>query len=178
MLESVVFFEPYRAVLQVLQNFTYDNFPMLDYFLGYEKNPLPPSYVKKAPSFNLKLVDDKPLSIRDMVNFASWPVAEKLGLDKRQHVALMTALTSRLSLIQGPPGTGKTFLALRILRLLLDNKNLWQGKFSVEQDLILEQIKNTYGDSYYVKNKIFWKKQGARLLDDRTPVVVICFTVS
>jgi len=48
MLESVVFFEPYRAVLQVLQDFTYDNFPMIEYFLGWEKNPVAPNYLEDA----------------------------------------------------------------------------------------------------------------------------------
>lgn len=178
MLESVAFFEPYRAVLQVLQNFTCKTFPMMDYFLGLEKNQLAPSYIEKAPLFTLQLLDDKPTIVRKMMDFAAWPDAEKLGLDRRQHVALLTALTSRVSLVQGPPGTGKTFLALRILRSLLDNKNLWQGKFSGTQETVLQQLKDTYGYKWYAKNKKFWLMQGAKLRDDRAPVIVICFTVS
>ena len=53
MFESVAFFEPYRAILQVLQDFSYETFPMLDYFLGWEKNPSPPGYLKESSEFIL-----------------------------------------------------------------------------------------------------------------------------
>lgn len=177
MLESSVFFEPYRAVLQVLQNFTYDTFPMMEYFLGWEKEKFPPLFLEKSPTYALRNVkDDTPSKIMNLMEFASWPSAEELGLDKRQHEALHAALTSRVALIQGPPGTGKTFLALRILRSLLDNKNLWQGKTGDTQELLMK-LHCTYGDNWHVKNKIFWKKYGGSWRDTRAPVVVICFTV-
>ena len=35
------------------------------------------------------------------------------------------ALTQELSLIQGPPGTGKTYIGLKIVEILLQNKNIW-----------------------------------------------------
>lgn len=178
MLESAVFFEPYRAVLQVLQNFTYDTFPMMEYLLGYEKNQLPPSYVVNSSEFTLQLTGGKTASVRKMMEFGMWPDAEQLGLDSRQHKALLIALTSRLSLIQGPPGTGKTFLALRILRSLLDNKSLWQGKFTGVQEMMSQHMKVDDVVNWYGKNKYVWKKYGAKCRDDRAPVVVICYTVS
>ena len=79
-----------------------------------------------------------------------------------------------------PPGTGKTFLALRILRSLLDNKILWQGKNNEEQNLKLK-ISNCGGSTrrvnWHIKNKIFWENYGGDWRDDRAPIVVICFTV-
>lgn len=173
MLESVVFFEPYRAVLQVLQQFTYETFPMMDYFLGLEKNQLLPRYIENVTSYSLRGVGDELLSITNLRDCALWPSPEKLGLDDKQHVALQAALTSRISLIQGPPGTGKTFLALRILRSLLDNKNLWHGKMEASQHLP-QQI--DYGKGYK-KNNRFGKELTGKIPDYRAPVVVICFTV-
>ena len=182
MLESVIFFEPYRAVLQVLQNFTYDSFPVLDYILGAETCRTSPSYLStQSFSYDLRNNDGSSFSSKSLTNISSWPCATKLGLDQRQHEALYSALTSRVSLIQGPPGTWKTFLALRILRSLLDNKILWQGKNNEEQNLKLK-ISNCGGSTrrvnWHIKNKIFWENYGGDWRDDRAPIVVICFTVT
>ena len=177
MLESTVFFEPYRAVLQVLKNFSQETFPMMDYFLGLEKEKLPPLYLAKSPMYSLRDAKGTPSAVRNLMEFTSWPNSEALGLDKRQHEALYAALTSRVALVQGPPGTGKTFLALRILRSLLDNKHLWQGKNGHTQELLIK-LHCTYGDNWHLKNKFFWNKYGEYWRDMRTPVVVICFTVS
>ena len=176
MLESTVFFEPYRAVLQVLQNFSYDTFPMMEYFLGWEKEKLAPLYLAKSPMYSLRDAKGTPSTVRNLMEFASWPSSETLGLDKKQHEALHSALTSRVALVQGPPGTGKTFLALRILRSLLDNKHLWQGDNSDNQEL-LKEFERTYGTNWHLRNKFFWNNYGENWKDTRTPVVVICFTV-
>ena len=37
------------------------------------------------------------------------------------------ALTRELAVIQGPPGTGKTYIALKVVRCLLDNSRFWFG---------------------------------------------------
>ena len=103
MLESTVFFEPYRAVLQVLKNFSQETFPMMDYFLGLEKEKLPPLYLAKSPMYSLRDAKGTPSTVRNLMEFASWPNSEALGLDKRQHEALYAALTSRVALVQGPP---------------------------------------------------------------------------
>jgi hypothetical protein len=176
MLESVVFFEPYRAVLKVLQNFTYDSFPMLDYFLGFEKSQMLPSYLDETSVYTLENSKGALLSIYPLMDFNCWPNAEQMGLDKRQCEALQVALTSRVALIQGPPGTGKTFLALRILSTLLENSNLWQGK-NGETPYRMMKLQFTCGPNWRIRNKIFWKNYGKDWSDNRAPIVIICLTV-
>ena len=52
-----------------------------------------------------------------------------LKLDPTQAQAFYAALTQKLAVIQGPPGTGKTYLGLKIVKVLLDNKDHWsEGK--------------------------------------------------
>lgn len=50
------------------------------------------------------------------------PAPEELGLNPKQADALYAALTQEVSLLQGPPGTGKTFVALKIVQALVNNK--------------------------------------------------------
>ncbi|KAL9983501.1 hypothetical protein ACROYT_G005684 [Oculina patagonica] len=60
-----------------------------------------------------------------LLNLASWPSAEELGLDDSQFKALQMALTKEFAVIQGPPGTGKTYIGLKIANVLLHNKKKW-----------------------------------------------------
>ena len=62
----------------------------------------------------------------DVLQVESWPSADDLKLDKSQYRALQDAVTKELSVIQGPPGTGKTFIGLKLVQLLLQNKKVWQ----------------------------------------------------
>ena len=108
MIESAVFYEPYRAVLEALQSFEYNSFPMIDYILGTETRPNAPNYLRQCNSYSLPTGSSMEI-ITDVTNVNSWLSPDHLGLDERQHQALVAALTRRLSLIQGPPGTGKTY---------------------------------------------------------------------
>lgn len=85
----------------------------------------PPLYARKATfSFDLaclchgnaQLSDSalKPLDPREL--------AARSNLDLTQSAALLHTLNRELSLIQGPPGTGKSFIAEKIIRVLLANK--------------------------------------------------------
>lgn len=67
----------------------------------------------------------------------SRPNANELGLDPSQCTALYAALTQKISVIQGPPGTGKTYLGLRIVQTLLQNKKYWNGGRCVRSSPIL-----------------------------------------
>ena len=155
---------------------------MIEYFLGWEKNSVAPTYLENAVlPYTLKNVDGSSSNKFDSMILSSWPCARELGLDSNQHQAFCTALTSRVALIQGPPGTGKTFLALKIVDSLLDNKELWQGEGgpSENKKLLtrLRSVNSNENINWRLKNKFFWKSQGEYWLDERTPIVVICFTV-
>ena len=109
-----------------------------------------------------------------------WPTTQFLGLDEKQLRALIQALTSKVSVIQGSSGTGKTYLALKILGALLDNKALWKGK--ADNEKLLYHLRKGCGmDSgipWRYKNNRFWKYQGSQWRDHRVPIVIICLTVS
>lgn len=182
MIEPTVFFEPYRAVLQVLQNFNYETFPMLNYFLGFMKDRQPPTYITAKPaSYTVFHGLGREMStVADITKFEKWPDFEQMGLDKKQYEALQVAITSRIALVQGPPGTGKTFLAIQILRTLLGNQQRWQSDDIRNQRLrsVLETIKSNDNCDWHYRNKIFWNKYGKEWVDNRTPIVIICFTVT
>jgi len=106
MIESKVFFEPYKCSMEVLKNMYSHNFPM-------EK------YIIKAcneihyPNYNGEL--SEPYYYDDKTT------KEELGLDRTQYTAFRAALTQELTIIQGPPGTGKTFIGLNILKEIINN---------------------------------------------------------
>ena len=64
------------------------------------------------------------IQLRNVENF---PSTRELNLDASQREALLTALTRKVAVIQGPPGTGKTYLGLKIVQVLLDNRKYWNG---------------------------------------------------
>lgn len=60
----------------------------------------------------------------------TWPSSDVFGLDESQRKALHLALTNALTIIQGPPGTGKTYLGLKIVKVLLNNRHIWRPAFN------------------------------------------------
>ena len=96
----------------------------------------------------------------------------------------------RLSLIQGPPGTGKTYLGnfwfvliiwndevnlfyvtgLRIVQSLLRNKSQWYGEFTA-QNIPTMSFQRTLK-----RNRQAHDFQNFQSNDQRSPIVVICFT--
>lgn len=111
MLESKVFFEPYKVVLKALQTMSDSNFPMKSYMVDAEKTSKLPIYLKDKNFFSDKIPD--------------WLVSRRKKLNESQYMALRHALEEELAVIQGPPGTGKTFVALEIVNALLTYKDLW-----------------------------------------------------
>ncbi|CAF0742317.1 unnamed protein product [Brachionus calyciflorus] len=136
MLESTVYFEAYKHVLKALCSFHRDGeykFPFREHLIYSEHSMVePPDYlinsgidfrplvVKKNTYYHSSLFGN--VSFRDQNN---WPSADDMKLSPAQYDAVKLALNNKLTLIQGPPGTGKTFVGVKIVKLLLHNKNLW-----------------------------------------------------
>lgn len=122
LLESKIYFEPYFAVLTAMQKINADNFPMERYFIQCEKQMNLPQYLEDEKYLKFKNKFVLPLKNDEK----TWPSAKELKLDESQLEAFKNALTQDLAIIQGPPGTGKTFIALQIVRCLLENKSKWR----------------------------------------------------
>lgn len=119
-LESKIYFEPYLAVLNALKNINDQNFPMTNYLIHADTSVKLPQYLVGKQmltykGFNLPLEPNHP-----------WPTAKELSFDESQYNAFKSALTNEFSVIQGPPGTGKTFIALELVRTLLENDSNWK----------------------------------------------------
>ncbi|GLH02045.1 Regulator of nonsense transcripts 1 homolog [Gryllus bimaculatus] len=121
MVESEVYFEPYKHVMRALQGFNENSFPMKEYIIFVQKDSPPPKYLLQSPEFTY-VVDEIDIQV---LNEHSWPSKEQLGLDKSQLAAFKSALTEEFVVIQGPPGTGKTFLGLKVAKALLQNTPIW-----------------------------------------------------
>ncbi|KAL5478048.1 hypothetical protein EMCRGX_G024924 [Ephydatia muelleri] len=61
----------------------------------------------------------------DILDPLQWPKEGAVQMDQSQIDALKLALTQEVAVIQGPPGTGKTFVGLKIVEVLLNNKHQW-----------------------------------------------------
>ncbi|XP_068709592.1 NFX1-type zinc finger-containing protein 1-like [Montipora foliosa] len=138
MVESVAFFEAYRPVLEGLQTMSCLEFPFEKYIVECQNELLPPSYLTKYDGDHVKF-DFSPIIARNnglaksgsgsevtVLDPASWPSAQDMGLDHSQFKALQLALTKEFAVIQGPPGTGKTYIGLKIAKILLHNKSAWR----------------------------------------------------
>jgi hypothetical protein len=68
---------------------------------------------------------DRCLVIPDVADLSNWPTVEQTELDNSQLAGLRMALTQEIAVIQGPPGTGKTYIGLKIVEALLNNKRVW-----------------------------------------------------
>ncbi|XP_068745884.1 NFX1-type zinc finger-containing protein 1-like isoform X4 [Montipora capricornis] len=155
MVESIAFFEAYRPVLIGLQMMSSADFPFKRYIVHVknDEDVSPPSYLRTdnkqvlydfAPIMhseakeaitarsNPNLDEGNDQSNEEdsgpkaeVLDLASWPSASDLNLDDSQLKALQLALTKEFAIIQGPPGTGKTYVGLKIVQMLLHNRNVW-----------------------------------------------------
>ncbi len=129
MVESSAYFEAYRHVLNGLKEIVHDQMPFCQYIVGGYRigQPIPiPTFLKRNSMFNLS----DTLGIRrfqniDVTNISSWPKASHTDLNKAQLKAVYMALSREASIIQGPPGTGKTFIGLKIVQAILQNRSVW-----------------------------------------------------
>lgn len=120
MVECCVYFEPYYHVLKALQAMDTENFPMERYIVNVDPEIRYPRYLNlENASFQLDRYQI------DMFHPQSWPSANRLNLNDTQYEAFKAGLTKEFCIIQGPPGTGKTYLGLKIVKTLIDNKDAW-----------------------------------------------------
>ena len=127
MVESTAYFEAYRHILRRLQTVRTPP-PFKAYIVDCRPpKPLPPpSYLRGGNEY--ACFDLTALGVKDPVQLLdrhAWPHHEEVNLDGSQLSAVHMSLTQELSLIQGPPGTGKTYIGLKIVEILLQNKNVW-----------------------------------------------------
>jgi len=119
MVESEVFFEPYKCSMEVLKNINTHKFPMEIYIISAYNKIDHPYYIDELPEHTYYIIDD--LIKFQVLSQNHWPTKEQLGLDEMQFGAFKAALTQEFTVIQGPPGTGKTFIGLKIMKTILSN---------------------------------------------------------
>lgn len=117
MVESEVFFEPYKCSMEVLKTINCHNFPMEKYIVSTSNEIDRPLYINLMLD-KCYLIDNHSFDINCDEN---WPSKEQLGFDIMQYQAFKAALTQEFTVIQGPPGTGKTFIGLKIMEAIVNN---------------------------------------------------------
>ncbi|RUS87045.1 hypothetical protein EGW08_005198 [Elysia chlorotica] len=156
MVESPAYFEAYKHVLRGLQNITENTFPFWRYIGECNRNVQAPLYLREHAGqaiYDMRPLVEDSYVIKDgveeddaaghqggfihaadvarevdILQLETWPNANTLSLDVSQYVALQSALTREFSIVQGPPGTGKTFLGLKIMKVLLHNRQIWAAQ--------------------------------------------------
>ena len=143
MFETTAFYEAYCHVLNALKCFKDDNFPFKSQIVECIKDTNPPDYLIRSPLVDLRTLISENTDIdphtgnylfTSSIDYAKkcsiyderrWPSPTQMNLDESQYKAIKLALTQKITLIQGPPGTGKTFIGVKIVKMLLNNRNLW-----------------------------------------------------
>jgi len=132
MVESEVYFEPYKCSMEALKNINTHKFPMEKYIISACNKIDYPYYLDKLPEHHKYEIDLKEFEIQSHDN---WPTKEELELDEMQYGAFKAALTQEFTVIQGPPGTGKTFVGLKIMKTIISN--LYEEPFLTKPILVV-----------------------------------------
>jgi len=137
MLESSAYFEPYKHVLLRIKDPEFKDIPFKQYLVRQNDTEVlqhQPNYARYLR--NQEAVYDLTALIKpgyeEMgkgINILNnkWKNEEYMALNGSQLKAIKSALSDELSVIQGPPGTGKTYIALKVVKCLLDNSKFWFG---------------------------------------------------
>ena len=134
--ESNSYFGATSPILQSVQRAEVETMPFTKQLIEGEcKCVPPPPYLKQrtvAVKYNLSCLhgpvkkrENKPPLVIEVLNKESWEAARDSELDSSQLNAIQTALTQEIAVIQGPPGTGKTYIGLKIVEGLLENRHIW-----------------------------------------------------
>ena len=136
MIESPGFYAAYAPILRHLYALRdkADSLPFAKYIVKLEKEIQRPQYISDQSEYVLNLhtaicaqhePDECPCKSVNLLDKEAWAALPTPNLDNSQKTALHSALTQELSIIQGPPGTGKTYLGIKIVETLLQNRNSW-----------------------------------------------------
>ncbi|KRX01009.1 P-loop containing nucleoside triphosphate hydrolase [Pseudocohnilembus persalinus] len=135
--ESVTYFDQYRNTLNALKRIEKNNFPFQNQILKLSTSIKQPTYINDSNKvFSFTLNKQDPISYSDINNPSiqyqnltsdQWNLDYKQVLNKFQYEAFKNTFQRELSLIQGPPGTGKTYLGLKIVEYLIQNKKKWSS---------------------------------------------------
>ncbi|ELU00979.1 hypothetical protein CAPTEDRAFT_62018, partial [Capitella teleta] len=120
MVEAATYFEAYKHNLKRMQEI--EDLPFKDYILNADvTNIMAPKYLR-----NQGTVLDLSGKRYPALKISEWPKKEALELNQSQYSAFQNALTKEFAIIQGPPGTGKTYLGLKVMETLLNNRATWR----------------------------------------------------
>lgn len=140
MAETTAYFEAYRYILQGLQEIG-DEMPLQSCIVHCKPNAKPPKYINKGTvipyDFGPLCKTTKKPYLCPVLRTSRWPSARDMGFDDSQHQALQMAITKEIAIIQGPPGTGKTYVGLKIVELLLHNKEKWRENMKMDPILVV-----------------------------------------
>lgn len=122
MVESTsTYFEAYRHVLGALKTTSLHTIPFVDYLVRCNTSVESPAYLRNGSSiYSMKSIFGPEANDFDVLS--DWP-SLPTTMDQSQLNAVKNAITKEVSVIQGPPGTGKTFVGLKVMRALLDNRD-------------------------------------------------------
>eukprot|EP01114_Cavostelium_apophysatum_P012330 TRINITY_DN2745_c0_g1_i2.p1 TRINITY_DN2745_c0_g1~~TRINITY_DN2745_c0_g1_i2.p1 ORF type:complete len:1671 (+),score=513.90 TRINITY_DN2745_c0_g1_i2:432-5444(+) len=121
---STTYFEAYQHVLKALQGLDIDNFSFADYLISCNPAVKAPSYLRPRTHDNYNLGNVFEGGTTNFSILEKWPLTKvDSSMDDSQMDALAQSLTKELAIVQGPPGTGKTFVGLKVMRALLDNRH-------------------------------------------------------
>ena len=134
--ESNSYFGATSPILQSIQRAEVATMPFTKQLIECEcESVAPPYYLRHkevAMKYDLSCLHGPmekrkkrpPLTI-EVLKKESWELARNIELDSSQLNAIQTALTQEIAVIQGPPGTGKTYIGLKTVEGLLQNRHIW-----------------------------------------------------
>ena len=139
--ESNSYFGATSPILQSIQRAEVATMPFTKQLIECEcESVAPPYYLRHkevAMKYDLSCLHGPmekrkkrpPLTI-EVLKKESWELARNSELDSSQLNAIQTALTQEIAVIQGPPGTGKTYIGLKTVEGLLQNRHIWDPRRS------------------------------------------------
>ncbi|BFZ12701.1 hypothetical protein BsWGS_15740 [Bradybaena similaris] len=141
--ETSAYFESYCHVLEGLQEMV-TKLPLQDYIIHCKTELKPPRYLfssgraRGVPKYDLSCLMENDITCKvPVLTTVKWPKAEVMCLNESQRAAAQLALTKELAIIQGPPGTGKTYVGLKVMQVLLENKHIMAESGRKNRDPIL-----------------------------------------